>query len=151
MPGPAPKDPALRRRRNKPVSGEWQPTKTVGWRFGDVPEAPDGLLKPSLAAWQAWFSAWFASHWTPDDLPGLRHLIQLYDAFERGEFQRSAELRMGSDGYGITPHGQQALHWAPPKADEAPKGQEAPIDDSASPYGHLRPLPSPAKARTKAS
>lgn len=64
--------------------------------------------------------AWFAAHWTPDDLPGLRKVVKLYDATERGELHRSAELRMSMDGYGITPKGQQDRRWTRPKADEAP-------------------------------
>jgi hypothetical protein len=108
-------------------------------------------MPASLVAWKTWFDAWFASHWTPDNLPGLRKVIQLYDLTERGEAQRFPELRMSQDGYGITPHGQQMLHWAPPKADETPKGTEAPIDDSASPYGHLRAVPNPQKARAATS
>jgi hypothetical protein len=135
MPGPVPKDPALRRRRNKPASGEWQPTKTIGWQHGPVPEPPDGLLKASLAAWNTWFGAWFASHWTPADLPGIRAVVLLYDACERGDKTARAERRQGMDGYGITPYGQQRLHWAPPKAEE-PEKVEASTENDA--YRHLR-------------
>jgi hypothetical protein len=70
--------------------------------------------------------AWFASHWTPDDLPGLRKVIQLYDATERGDLHRSAELRMSMDNYGITPKGQQDRRWTRPKADELPAAAPTP-------------------------
>jgi len=79
--------------------------------------------------------AWFASHWTPSDLPGLRKVIQLYDATERGELHRSAELRMSMDTYGITPKGQQDRRWAAPKGDEKP---EAPKTAESGRYAHLR-------------
>jgi hypothetical protein len=110
----------------------------IGWQHGAIPDPPDGLLKPSQAAWQAWFRAWFASHWTPADLPGLRKVILLYDATERGELHRSAELRMGMDGYGITPKGQQDRRWQPPKADDqAPTGKPA---ETSARYGNLRAI-----------
>jgi hypothetical protein len=133
--GVPPKPPEQRRRRNKPISGEWQPTVGSGWQHGPIPEPPDGLLTPSRDAWLTWFGAWFAVHWLPEHLPGLRTVVKLYDQVERGEFQRAAELRMAMDGYGITPHGAQLLHWAPPKADEQPKLDEAP---KAERYGTLR-------------
>lgn len=63
--------------------------------------------------------AWFAAHWTPADLPGLRTLIRIYDQVERGEFQRANELRLQMDTYGITPKGQQDRRWARP-SDEKP-------------------------------
>lgn len=62
--------------------------------------------------------SWFAAHWTPSDLPGLRQLIRIYDQVERGEFQRANELRLQMDTYGITPKGQQDRRWAPPKSQE---------------------------------
>jgi hypothetical protein len=62
-------------------------------------------------------NAWFAAHWTPSDLPGLRQLIRLYDQVERGEFQRASELRLQMDTYGITPKGQQDRRWVQKKAE----------------------------------
>ena len=79
--------------------------------------------------------AWFASHWTPSDLPGLRHLVILYDLCQRGEHQRSAEFRMTADTYGVTPRGQQMLRWkAPEEVAAKPKTKKAP----ARRYGGLK-------------
>jgi hypothetical protein len=116
--GPTPKPD--RRRRNVPVRGDWKATPGVGWQHGSIPAPPDGLLEPSRVAWETWMRAWFAAHWTPDDLPGLRKVVQLYDATERGELHRSAELRMSMDNYGITPKGQQDRRWQRPKAEDVP-------------------------------
>jgi hypothetical protein len=136
MSGPAPKPADQRRRRNKPVRGEWQPTPGLGWQAGPIPPPPDGLMPASLVAWDTWMSSWIASHWTPTDLPGLRTLIRLYDQVERGEYVRATELRVGMDTYGITPKGQQDRRWSPPKAEEAPvTGTTAPTDGR---YAHLR-------------
>lgn len=122
-----------RRRRNVPERGEWQPTSMTGWQHGPTPGAPDGLVIASREAWIIWMQSWFASHWLPSDLPGLRKVIQLYDATERGELHRSAELRMSMDNYGITPKGQQDRRWEAPKAE--------PVTAKAEPgsrYAHLR-------------
>jgi hypothetical protein len=97
-----------------PGRGEWEPAAGVGWLHGDVPPAPEGLMPASVDAWRVWMGAWFAAHWTPDDLPGLRQLVRLYDQVERGEFHRAGELRIQMDTYGITPKGQQDRRWAQP-------------------------------------
>jgi len=81
---------------------------------------PDGLLKPSRQAWDTWFAAWFAAHWTPDDVPGMRQLVRLYDQVERGEYTRASELRLMMDTYGITPKGQQDRRWLKPADATAP-------------------------------
>jgi large subunit ribosomal protein L6 len=75
------------------VRGEWTPAAGIGWQHEILPDAPTGLLKASKDAWAIWFRAWFAAHWTPDDLPGLRQVVRLYDQVERGEFTRATELR----------------------------------------------------------
>lgn len=117
--GRVPKDADSRHNpRDKPVH-EWQATDGVGWQHGDPPKAPSGLLKVSRETWDVWMRAWFAAHWCPEDLPGLQHVIRLYDQVQRGEYQRSSELRLSMDTYGITPKGQQDRRWKAP-AIEAP-------------------------------
>ena len=131
--GPAPKV----QRQNAsdvPIRGEWQASPGVGWQFGPIPTCPGALLVASKTAWHTWFGAWFASHWTPDDIPGLRQIVRLYDQVERGEFQRASELRLQMDTYGITPKGQQDRRWAAPKADDVPVSGTKP----ASRYEGLR-------------
>ena len=132
MPGRGPAPKTTRRRRTAPLRGEYQSAIGVGWQHGPIPKPPEGLMPASLVAWETWFRAWFAAHWTPDDLPGMRKVIRLYDATERGELQRSAELRMSCDNYGITPKGQQDRRWVAPR-DAAPEVSKAPDD----PYARL--------------
>jgi hypothetical protein len=131
--GPAPK--ATRRRANAPSRGEWAPTPGTGWQHGDPPAPPTGLLKASRDAWATWMHAWFAAHWTPEDLPALRQAIRIYDQVERGEFVRAGELRLWLDTLGISPKGWQDRRWSPLAADpvEAPSSQTKP-----SRYSHLR-------------
>ena len=132
----APKAPGERRRRNAPVRGDWQPTERIGWQYGPIPEAPEGINDATRVAWATWFAAWFASYWTPADLPGLRHLIRLYDLSERGAYQRASELRMLMDTYGITPKGQQDRRWKRP--DELGTNVPTLPERESQAYGHLR-------------
>lgn len=114
--GPAPKPASQRRRTNSPTRGDFVAEPVEGWQHGEVPDPPEGLMPASVEAWSTWLGAWFAAHWSPVDLPGLRRVVLLYDQVERGEFQRSTELRLMMDTYGITPKGQQDRHWVKPDA-----------------------------------
>lgn len=135
MSGPPPNE--HRRRRNVPERGEWAPTPGIGWQHGEVPKPPAALKPESRQAWQTWMTSWVASHWTPDDLPGLRVVILTYDQLHRGEFQRGPELRMLMDTYGITPKGQQDRRWQRPKGEPVAVTPDAATPPD-SPYGHLR-------------
>lgn len=122
-------------RRNEhdtPIRGEWLAASAVGWQHGEIPEPPDGLKGETRDAWQAWMSAWFAAHWSPEDLPGLRQVIRIYDQVERGEFQRANELRLQMDTYGITPKGQQDRRWKKPEPEVAKEKR------GSGAYAHLR-------------
>lgn len=132
--GRAPKDPSERRNTTAPIRGEMEAVPGVGWQHGAVPDVPDGLMAASVTAWSTWFGAWFAAHWGPEDVPGLRQLIRVYDQVERGEFQRAGELRLGMDTFGISPKGQQDRRWKKPEAEVA-----APAVSSSGRYQHLRP------------
>lgn len=83
-------------------------------------------------------SAWFAAHWTPDDVPALRVLVDLYDAVERGELMRAGELRLWMDSYGITPKGQQDRRWTRPETRSVATDPPPLRRDQADPYAHLR-------------
>ncbi len=128
MAGKGPRPKTTRRRRNTPARGDWKAPDGIGWQHGKIPEPPDGLLKASIATWRTWFGSWFAAHWTPEDVPGLTIVILLWDQVNRGEYQRSAELRLQMDGYGITPKGQTDRRWekpAPSAPEKKPSGSSA--------------------------
>lgn len=122
-----------RKRTPAPARGEWKPAPGVGWQHGAIPAPPDGISAATRWAWDTWMRAWFASHWTPDDLPALHKVARLYDDHERGEHVGS-EMRLLMDGYGITPKGQQDRRWVPPEE------QQQPTTDGPSPYSHLRSI-----------
>jgi hypothetical protein len=130
--GPAPKLPGDRRGRRPLARGEWKTSALGGWPHGPIPAAPEGLLPTSVAAWQAWFTSWWAAHWGPWDVPGLRCVVHLYDAIDRGDFARAGEYRLWADTYGITPKGRGDRRWLPPVV-------EAPEATTADRYRHLRP------------
>lgn len=121
--GAAPKPQAGRRNHHTPQRGEWRNAPGIGWQHGDTPALPDGLKDASLEAWRTWMGAWYAAFWTPEDLPGLRTMVLLFDQVQRGEFQRSSELRLQMDTWGVTPKGQQDRRWAPPLEAEPAKPQ----------------------------
>ena len=130
--GPQPK--AERVRRVEPVRGEAVVAVAQCWSHGEIPPAPDGLMPASLEAWTIWFGSWFASFWSPADLPGIRQMIRLYDQVERGEFQRASELRLTMDTYGVTPKGQQDRRWKQAATAEASGTQ------GSGHYSHLRAI-----------
>lgn len=136
--GSPPKDADSRINRAEPERGEITPAAGVGWQHGAAPKAPTGLMPASREAWKVWMGAWFASFWSPDDLPGLRQVVRLYDQVERGEFQRAAELRLQMDTYGITPKGQQDRRWKAPQKD-APTQVATPSGGGR--YSRLRAVP----------
>ena len=125
----------MSRRRNAPTRGEWQSAEGVGWQHGEIPKPPSGLRAASREAWDTWFRAWFAWFWLPSDLPALRVLVRLYDAVERGEFQRAGEMRLWLDGYGITPKGRQDRRIRPLASDAH---AEVRPSVGGGYYGHLR-------------
>lgn len=136
--------PPSEERRNAsdvPIRGEWTAAPGSGWQHGDIPETPEGLLPASTVAWDVWMKSWFAAFWTPEDLPGLRQVIRLYDQVERNEFQRSSELRLQMDTYGITPKGQQDRRWKKPADKEQPASKKS----ASGRYGHLKAVAGEAK------
>ena len=127
----------MRRNAHPPQRGEWTAAPGIGWQHGDIPPAPDGLKAPSRDVWGVWMRAWFAAHWTPEDLPGLHVVITLYDkVMEEGERQRANELRYQMEAYGITPKGQQDRRWTKPKTDIPPEAEKKAA--SGGRYTHLR-------------
>lgn len=102
----------------------WNPSPGSGWQHGDpedgrrkIPSPPVGLMPESEEAWRMWFTSWWASNWSLEDLPQLQLIIRQFDKVVRGELALK-ELTPALDGFGITPKGRQDRRWLPP---EAPK------------------------------
>lgn len=113
----------------KPVH-TWTAAPGEGWQHGDVPEPPEALHSDTLDAWQSWFAAWWAAHWTPADLAGIRLVASLYDNVMHGD-GKATELTTLMDKHGMTPYGRKQLLWLPP-SDEDDEEEPAVPDDLAA-------------------
>lgn len=123
----------------KPVN-QWTPAPGEGWQHGEIPAPPVGVHDDTVAAWQLWFSSWWASYWTPDVLPGMALVAKLYDAAMHGVViydQKSGEPRKLDTGdvgkltalmdkFGMTPYGRKQLLWLIPESVPEPVAE---IDD----------------------
>ena len=110
MPGPAPKPPHLRRRRNPPTY-EWVILKDP--YSGPIPELPSGIRwTKSARAW--WATIWrtaMASQWNEGDVPALVELAMLRQKMMAGEFNLAGVVEKRSDKFGLTPKGRRDLRW----------------------------------------
>lgn len=134
MPGPQPKNPAQRRRRNTVST-----TKTLVALSAAallVPALPDrDVVDPAtgeVEAWhpaavEFWDSLWnspMASEYDRSDLSGLLILADLvhdYWAGKRGMTKKeiAAEIRLQRREYGLGPMSRRSLQWTIEQADEA--------------------------------
>jgi hypothetical protein len=119
-PGPLPKDPAARRRRNAPAGGEWidlPPTvdKAV---VRALPRRSNGEWSArAKATWEAWSRDPASTQWTSADVAYALDTLYLVDQFSRRvQASLAAEIRLRMDGLGLSPKGKRNLRWriAPP-------------------------------------
>jgi hypothetical protein len=149
MPGPAPKDPSLRERRNKKASAAKLKIKpVVKDEAGNVPLLPKRRRKwmPETLAW--WNSVWTSpmareGKYIDADLPRLFMLADLIDRFWRASaggywvskknakgkvvkklvvenvIALAVEIRLQGACFGLTPLDRSRLQWQMVKGDEA--------------------------------
>ena len=117
MAGPKPKNPAIRRRRNKSATAA---TLSVNGKE-KAPTLPKGRK------WRAETKAWWADLWASPmasqflqvDGHSLRRLAVLVDEFWIApSTSRGAEIRQQQAQFGLTPQDRARLGW---KMDEEPK------------------------------
>jgi hypothetical protein len=137
--GPAPKDPATRRRRNI------VPPPTVIAADGEArgPELPDDAL-PAGEGWhprtRAWWETWRTSPqaqaFTPTDWDFLLDTALMHHTmWLRGRWEFASELRLRAAKFGATPEDRMRLRMQVSPANAPAASQDkAP----ASRYGHLR-------------
>lgn len=132
MPGPTPKPPSQRQRRNRPKDMRVIPG---GLANREVPPPPDGLLKQTRETWDRYWRSDIAQLAEPDtDLEALERLFSLYDerrrayrSFRKERFVEGSkgqrvlnplgrlisdldkEIRMLEDRFGLTPKSRLAL------------------------------------------
>ncbi len=113
MPGPAPKPPGQRRRRNATVPYTVLPAEE---RQEPVPELPsrNGGWRPSTREW--WETIWkspMATQWHAADFDTLHRLAMMRDWEARGEANATLrrEIRLLEDRFGLNPTSRARLRW----------------------------------------
>ncbi len=120
---PLPKNPATRQRANK------QPTRAVlPVEARPIRTTPKLPAHPEKKAWhplakQFWADVWaspMASQYVEADIHGLIRMLVLTDAFFREpRVSVSAELRLLSQLYGLSPIDRRRLEWTVAKSEDA--------------------------------
>jgi hypothetical protein len=121
MPGPDPKHPGTRQRRNRTSTAA---TLSV---VHDVeePSLPTRLWHEQTRFW--WRDIWaspMAPEWDSSDIHGLFNLALLIDDFWTTEDPKlrkelAAEIRQQRQGFGLTPIDRRRLQWEIERTDEA--------------------------------
>lgn len=164
MPGPAPKHPTARQRRNKASTAR---TLTVVHDV-EVPPLPplvvsriegegeDKHLVEVPAEWHEMTTAWWADVWAspmapeydPSDIHGLYLLARLVDAAWRSTSPTGlkdvlGELRLQRQLYGLTPLDRRRLQW------EIERGEEA-ADKGHAKAAERKARKTPTRSKPKA-
>lgn len=122
MPGPAPKDPALRQRRNKRAGGGLLPAES------SPIEATPRLPKNPLGKWSKLTQDWWKDVWSSPqsseflraDLGSLFRLAILVDMFwKTGKLAVAKEIRVLEREFGLTPLARRRLEWQVAASEEA--------------------------------
>lgn len=124
MPGPPPKDPAIRQRRNKVAGAAALADDRQRARVPPLPRrrGPDGkpLEKTDPADWHPMTRAWWRDVWRSPmaarfvkaDMHGLYTLAALVDQFQRTPTpQLASEIRQQRACFGLTPIDRWRLQW----------------------------------------
>jgi hypothetical protein len=141
MPGPLPKDPKTRQRRNRAATAtQLQPVPAVT----DTPPLPPlrDWHPQTQAWWQDAFRSPMAGEYLPADVHGLARVAVLVDDYWTAETsaQRarlSAEIRLAAQGYGLSPIDRRRLQWEVQRA-EAPVAPKRKARSSAKDDPRLR-------------
>jgi hypothetical protein len=112
--GPAPKPAEQRRDRHQKQRGEWVDLPKV--RKGPIPKHSPDWSARTVSAWRAWWRDPAATQWTEADKDAVWALAELLDA---GLIRNAAEIRLRSDGLGLTQKGKRDMRWRVEVEDEA--------------------------------
>ena len=113
MPGPPPKAPGQRRRRN--VGPEFKVLPAEG-RQKPVPELPSrkgGWRQSTVDWWERVWKSPMATEWIDADFATVHRLAMMLDAEARGEgtVTLRREIRYLEDAFGLNPAARARLHW----------------------------------------
>lgn len=122
MPGPLPKKPEIRQRRNRSASRALLPADQPRLRAPRLPARPDGKVWHVMARrfWQTIWSSPVHLEFIRADEPALLRLVFLVDSFWRsGNLAVAKEIRMLEREFGLTPLSRRRLEWTVAQAEEA--------------------------------
>ena len=122
MPGPAPKDPSARARRNK-VSTNAKLSANPDLEIPPLPKR-GGWHEMTTAWWNDLWSSPMAPEFDTSDMHGLYQLALLVDDFWLSEttadrIRLAAELRMQGQRFGLSPIDRRRLQWEIERTEEA--------------------------------
>lgn len=129
--GPTPAPPGHSARPDKQKQG-WRIAVPGGWQHSKKPQAPRGLTDIGQKAWRTWLGAWWASFYSPDDLPALEMAVSFYDKAMAGDDKAAGRFLPLADKLGLTPYGRNQLRWWPPEGEEQAKDADPVSDDLAA-------------------
>lgn len=115
MPGPPPKDPALRVRRNRVATRAKLPAGQRA-RKRRLPRRMPAWHAETRRTWDEWWSSPQAAEWTQIHVSGLFRLIVLVDDFWRASTAKerkeiAGELRLQGGEFGLSPMAERRLQW----------------------------------------
>jgi hypothetical protein len=128
MPGPPPKDPALRVRRNKVTTKATLP-KAPRARRPALPRKRPAWHPLTKREWNSWWSS--GAEYSEVHASGLLRLIYLVEDFNRATSAKerkeaAAEIRLQGAEFGLSPLAERRLQWERIHAeDEAAKKAKA--------------------------
>jgi len=121
MPGPIPKNPALRQRRNKAVSRATLPAEAQERKRAPQLPRREGGWNPHTRRW--WSDVWhspMAGEYVQADIHGLYRLATLIDDFwDTPSTALAAEIRLEQQAFGLTPLDRRRLEWSIAQTEEA--------------------------------
>jgi hypothetical protein len=148
MPGPPPKDPAARARRNRtstagvidaaparmPALGRHRPDSSSGSPIAWHPE--------TRRWWRTIWSSAIAERWIDAHVPSIRALARLVDDFWKAPNptearQIHAEVRLASREFGLSLLAARSLNWELRRPAAAPEKQAAPLPPGTDPRSIL--------------
>ena len=145
MPGPAPKDPKLRQRRNKTTTASTllvevpRPPAKNGGKKSDqnegtsasIPELPARAVgevpwhPETIVFWREVWASPMAAEFIAADVPGLVIVARLVDRFNYGDVGLAAEIRLQRQCFGLTPLDRRRLQWEIERVEAAERRKPA--------------------------
>lgn len=115
MPGPIPKNPATRVRRNK-VTTNAKLSRAPRAKKRGLPRRTPAWHPETRRTWDEWWSSPQAAEWTQIHASGLFRLIVLVDDFWRATTAKerkdlAGELRLQGTEFGLSPMAERRLQW----------------------------------------